>query len=43
MNETRRVCFEPVARLRKAGFRVAHENPARGSRRFVVYLATKPG
>jgi spermidine synthase len=32
-----------AARLRGAGFRVAHENPARGSRRFVVYVATKPG
>ncbi len=31
-----------AARLRQAGFRVEHENPARGSRRFVVYVATKP-
>ena len=29
-------------RLSAAGFRVAHERPAKGNRRFVVYLATKP-
>lgn len=32
-----------AARLRAAGFGVAREHPARGSRRFVVYVATKPG
>ena len=29
-------------RLRAAGFTVDHERPARGARRFVVYLATRP-
>lgn len=29
-------------RLAAAGFTVAYERPARGNRRFVVYLATKP-
>lgn len=29
-------------RLRAAGFAVEHERPARGARRFVVYLATRP-
>ena len=29
-------------RLGAAGFDVAHERPAKGNRRFVVYLATKP-
>lgn len=30
-----------AARLRRAGFDVAREHPARGSRRFVVYVATR--
>jgi spermidine synthase len=30
-----------AARLRAAGFSVAREHPARGSRRFVVYVATR--
>lgn len=30
-------------RLGAAGFDVAYERPAKGNRRFVVYLATKPG
>lgn len=29
-------------RLAQVGFTVAHERPAKGNRRFVVYLATKP-
>ena len=29
-------------RLASAGFTVAHERPAKGNRRFVVYLGTKP-